>query len=71
MYCAEQSRREAEYHHKKRMRALKNVRKSTLFRAFMDGEDVYKVAQRYRIENADVERALREHILKEFAVPHE
>jgi hypothetical protein len=59
MYCAEQSKREAEYRHRERLRRLRNVRKSTLARAFMDGESVFNVARRYGIEMSDVENAIR------------
>lgn len=59
MIGPEQMRREAEARHQARMRALRNVRKSTLARAFFDGESVWDIARRYGIEMRDVEDAIR------------
>ena len=59
MYCQEQSRRDAEYAHKSRMQALRNVRKSTIHAAFMKGESVWDLARRYGITMGDVENAIR------------
>lgn len=59
MIGPEQMRREAEARNAARMRALRNVRKRTLFAAFMIGESVWDIARRYGIEMSDVENALR------------